>query len=80
MIQVGVVYDVGYQGLVYTLGLNYHDIITIKEYKHSGDGCLITVCYFWNTSPSSILNFVNYWMVILLWMEYIQLNQESTYI
>ena len=36
------------------------DAVAIKESKYIEDGFLITLCYFRNTSPSSILNLVLY--------------------
>ena len=33
----------------------------IKEYNNSEAGCLITLCYFRNTSPIIISNLVLYW-------------------
>ena len=46
MIRVDEVLDIGYYGLLGTLGINNNDAVTIKEYKYSEAGCLITVCYF----------------------------------
>ena len=43
MIQVDEVLNIGYHGLVETLGLNNNYGITIKEYKYSEAGCLINV-------------------------------------
>ena len=37
------------------------DAVAIKESKYSEAGCLITLCYFPSTSPSSISNLVLYW-------------------
>ena len=34
----------------------------MKEYKYSEAGCLIYLCYFQNTSPSSISDLVCYWV------------------
>ena len=39
------------------------DAVSIKEYNNSEYGCLITLWYFINTSPISILNLVLYWVL-----------------
>ena len=41
--------------------LNNWEAVSIKEYKYSKTGSLITLGYFRNNSPSSISSLVFYW-------------------
>ena len=48
-------------GIVKTLLITTQETAAIKSYKYSEGGCMITLCYFLNTSPGSIINLVRYW-------------------
>ena len=48
-------------GLGNNLQLKTLDSVAIKESNNSEAGWLITLCYFINSSPSSISNLVLYW-------------------
>ena len=63
MIWVKEVWEIGWWGIVKTLGRNTQDAAAIKEYKYSEAGFLITLCYLRNTSTISILGLVCYWAV-----------------
>ena len=43
--------------------LNTLGAVAIEEYNNGEAGCLITICYFRNKSPSIISNLVLYWVV-----------------
>ena len=62
IIWVEEVWDIGCQVIVNTIGIKTLDAVGIKESNNNWAGCLINICYFRNTSPSSISNLVLYWV------------------
>ena len=67
-------WQIGGQGIGKILGINTQAEAAEKEYKYIETGFLITLCYFINTSPSSISDLVCYQAVnnILSGMDVIQ--------